>query len=313
MPNNNFLQSDAWEKFQQSVGFKTFRVDGAFLIKKPLGFGKSYFYCPRRGTSDGGRATRDFFNEVAKLAEEENCIFIRTEPLIALPVTRYPLRKVADVQPSQTLVLDLTLSEDELLTQMHPKTRYNIRLAEKKGVTVQEGKEDNFGKFWKLMQETTSRDKFRPHSREYYEKMINVVDEQNPTTPSPPPHQRRGNESKKFNVKLYVAEYENKILAAGIFVFYNDTVTYLHGASTHEHKEIMAPYALHWEIIKLAKNSGYRYYNLYGISEKKWPGVTRFKRGFGGEEVKYPGCYDVIFNKSWYGIYKFARYLRKLI
>jgi lipid II:glycine glycyltransferase (peptidoglycan interpeptide bridge formation enzyme) len=306
----SFLQSKEWEKFQQSVGYKTFRVDDVLLIKKPLGFGRSYFYAPRTGMGDRGRGTEDFFSKVKELAKKENCIFIRTEPLAPLLVTRYPLHKVTDIQPSQTIILDLTQSEDELLAQMHPKTRYNIRLAEKHGVKVREeymnepaSSADKFEKFWNLMQETVGRDGFRSHDKEYYRKMLA---RNNNGIASP---EARND----MNIRLYVAEYEGKTLASGIFVFFNETVTYLHGASTHERKEVMAPQLLHWEIIKLAKNAGYRYYDLYGISETKWPGVTRFKRGFGGKEINYPGCFDVVFSKGWYKFYNLARRIRKLI
>ncbi|MFA6551341.1 MAG: peptidoglycan bridge formation glycyltransferase FemA/FemB family protein [Patescibacteria group bacterium] len=333
MENNSFLQSKYWEKFQQSVGYKTFRVDNILLIKKPLLLGRNYFYCPRPEIRNQKSEIRNFLDQVKILAEKENIVFLRIEPVDKLPVTRYPLHKVTDIQPSQTIILDLTKSEDELLAQMHPKTRYNIRLAEKHGVKVREAhmsesapSADEFEKFWKLMEETVGRDGFRSHNKEYYRKMLQVnnflefpsleegtgvVGNKREQVYSNSSSLKEGNSDAKFF--LGVAEYQEKILAAGIFVFYNETVTYLHGASTHEHKEIMAPYALHWEMIKLAKNAGYRYYDLYGVSETKWPGVTRFKKGFGGETVDYPGCYDIVFSKGWYKIYKFTRRLRKLI
>src|SRR3989338_5831355 len=114
----SFLQSKEWEKFQQSVGYQTFRVDGALLIKKPLWFGKSYFYAPRAGTSNGERVTGNFIDDIIQLAKKENCIFLRIEPSVALPAIHYPLRKVADVQPSQTIILNLEKSEEELLAQI---------------------------------------------------------------------------------------------------------------------------------------------------------------------------------------------------
>ena len=259
-----------------------------------------------------------FIKKIKDIARQEKSIFLRIEPAQAfLPdcaVRRggkagkptYQVKKVNDVQPSKTIILDLKKSEEELLSAMHPKTRYNIRLAEKKGVTVREAGAAEFEIFWNLMQETTGRDGFRAHGKEYYRKMLEV-------SPHPaPPLIRGGNEREGYKVKLYFAEYKDEILAAGIFVFYGDTVTYLHGASTHEHKEIMAPYALHWQMIKLAKKLGYAKYDFYGIDEQKWPGVTRFKRGFGSSEVDYPGCYDVIFDKRWYVVYKLSRGLRRI-
>ncbi|PIR92306.1 hypothetical protein COU01_02485 [Candidatus Falkowbacteria bacterium CG10_big_fil_rev_8_21_14_0_10_44_15] len=321
--HTSFLQSQGWEEFQKSVGYQTFRVDSALLIKKSLFFGKSYFYAPRAGTSNGERVTGNFIDDIIQLAKKENCIFLRIEPQNQLSIKNYELRKVADVQPSQTIILDLTKSEEELLAGMHPKTRYNIRLAEKKAVTVRtvetrHGASEDFEKFWELMEETVGRDKFRSHGKEYYKTMLGSLDISIPTAPASSPPRRpagskEGNDGNKLSVRLYFAEYENKILAAGIFAFYGDVVTYLHGASTHKHKEIMAPYALHWKMIKLAKQLGYKHYDFYGINEKKWPGVTRFKRGFGGKEVNYPGCFDIIFDKEWYGAYKVLRRIKSII
>lgn len=335
----SFLQSKSWEKFQQSVGFKTFRVDGALLIKKPLKFGKSYLYAPRI-THNAQRITQ-FFDAVQELAKREKCIFLRIEPQKQLEIKNYELRKVNDIQPSQTIVLDLSQSEEQLLKDMHSKTRYNIRLAEKKGVEIKES--NDIGEFWSLMEETTGRDGFRAHSKKHYAEMLRLnchskerSDEESNLDPSAPLRSVQDDRKKsKMSVRLYFAEYENKILAAGIFVFYphtlsndlkfedeynnkgvgvnGDTVTYLHGASTQEHKEVMAPYALHWQMIKIAKQLGYKYYDFYGINEKKWPGVTRFKRGFGGKEVNYPGCYDVVFNNIWYRFYNLVRGLKKLV
>ncbi len=324
--HNSFLQSELWEKFQRSVGYKTWRIDDVLLIKKPLFFGCSYFYAPRK-TQNAKRKTQ-FFDSVKELAKKEKCIFLRIEPIEELKIENCKLKitRSADVQPSQTIILDLSLSEDELLAQMHPKTRYNIRLAEKKSVTIRKAAADELEKFWQLMKETTDRDEFRAHSKEYYKEMLQI-DCHSERSGLAESERERSEESiidpsllsvaqddkNKFGVKLYFAEYENKILAAGIFVFYGDIVTYLHGASTHQHKELMAPHALHWHMIKFAKQLEYAQYDFYGINEAKWPGVTRFKRGFGGQEVNYPGCYDVIFSAGWYGIYKFMHYLRGLI
>jgi lipid II:glycine glycyltransferase (peptidoglycan interpeptide bridge formation enzyme) len=287
----SFIQSPEWGTFQQSVGLKTFRVNGVLLIAKPLPFGKSYLYCPHLDFRFQNSDFRIFLNKVKELAKEGQVVFLRLEPTEELKIENCKLKIVrsSDVQPSKTLILDLKKSEEGLLAAMHPKTRYNIRLAEKRGVKVYEAGEDKFEKFWNLMQETTGRDKFHSHDKTYYQKMLAGE-----------------------MVKLYFAEYKNEVLAAGLFVFYGDTVTYLHGASTQEHKEVMAPYALHWQMIQLAKQLGYAKYDFYGIDEQKWPGVTRFKKGFGGNEVNYPGCYDVVFDKKWYIAYKLIRRVRQI-
>jgi lipid II:glycine glycyltransferase (peptidoglycan interpeptide bridge formation enzyme) len=85
----------------------------------------------------------------------------------------------------------------------------------------------------------------------------------------------------------------------------------MHGASASKYRNVMAPYLLQWHAIKLAKNLGYKYYDFYGVDEDKWPGVTRFKKGFGGREVNYPGTFDLIFNRRWYSVYRMVRKARR--
>ncbi|MFA5318495.1 MAG: peptidoglycan bridge formation glycyltransferase FemA/FemB family protein [Patescibacteria group bacterium] len=290
---NSFLQSKGWEEFQKSVGQQTFRVDDVLLIKKSLPAGKSYLYAPVCSLRPS--VFSNFLNKIKELAKKERSIFLRVEPQERLEIGNWKLEIVRsnDVQPSRTVILDLNNNEEELLANMHQKTRYNIRLAEKKGVKIKESQ--NIEDFWKLMKETTKRDGFRGYGEEYYREMLQI-------DPSAPLRFAQ-DDKQEMNVKLYAAEYENKILAAGIFVFYGDTATYLHGASTHDNKNVMAPYLLHWEMIKLAKKEGYKYYDFYGIDEKKWPGVTRFKKGFGGKEINYPGAFDIIFSGGWYFVY----------
>lgn len=86
---------------------------------------------------------------------------------------------------------------------------------------------------------------------------------------------------------------------------------YLHGASGDEHRELMAPYALQWQAIKLAYDLGIQRYDLFGISSQKWPGVTRFKQGFGGDIVHYPGTFDWPLSRGRYNIYNILRQWRR--
>ena len=104
-----------------------------------------------------------------------------------------------------------------------------------------------------------------------------------------------------------MAEYERQIIAANLVNFYGDTATYLHGSSSSKNRQVMAPHLLQWEQIKEAKNRGMKYYDFWGFDEDKWPGVSRFKKGFGGEIVEYAGAYDLIWNKLWYQLYNLAK------
>ncbi len=312
-----FLQSWEWGEFQEKAGFKIFRLGAeengklvavATLIKKPLFFGKSYFYCPRGPVMNYELRITNyelFFEAIKDLAIKENCVFLRFEPDVELQSKiknqKSKIFRTLDVQPSKTIILDLLQSEDELLKNMHPKTRYNIRLAEKKGVEIREAEPKEFNDFWCLLDDTCKRDGFRVHEGEYYDKMLSLE------------CKRKENEKTSLNIKLFFAVYNSRVIAANIVGFFGDTATYIHGASGNESRNVMAPYLLQWETIKLAKRLGYRHYDFYGIDEKKWPGVTRFKRGFGGREAGYPGTFDMVFDKKWYNAYKVMRRVRRVI
>jgi len=331
-PHAEFLQSWEWGEFQEKVEGKIVRfavedvekiIAVLALIKKSLPMKMNYFYSPRgpilndelkiRNVTQGvispwpKKLYEFLFVEIKKIAAKAKVIFLRIEPRkIDIRNTKYQIRNTIDIQPSKTIMLDLSKSEEVLLATMHQKTRYNIRLAEKKGVTINNSplergaepgeagcvKVDGFEDFWRLMEKTSGRDGFTSHQKDYYEKLLQTAPE-------------------KF--KLFTAVYQDKIIAAGIFSFFGDTTTYLFGASDNEQRGVMAPYLLQWEIIKKAKAAGCKYYDFFGVDEKKWPGVTRFKHGFSGEEIKYPGTFDVIFNKPSYQIYKILRTTRRLI
>jgi lipid II:glycine glycyltransferase (peptidoglycan interpeptide bridge formation enzyme) len=294
--NSQFLQSWQWAEFQKILGRKIFRLGlfenekilaVALLIKMPLPFLKSYLYCPRGPIfkENNEKVTKIFLEKIKEIGKKEKSIFLRFEPLNQLP--NYQLQKVKDVQPSKTILLDLTKSEDEILEEMHPKTRYNIRLAEKRGVRVKISQSDEeIEIFLKILEKTAKRDKFKPHPPFYYRKLLKF--------------------DKNF-IKLFLAEYQEKIIAGNLMVFFNDTVTYLHGASDNQFRNVMAPYLLHWIAIKEAKRLCFKYYDFWGVDEKKWPGVTRFKKGFvsskTGIEISYPGTFDLAFNKLWYRLY----------
>lgn len=302
--HSQFLQSWDWGDFQKKVSGLVWRIGvendqgevvaTAKIIKKSLPIGKSYFYCGRGPIFKNGNwdneIGRIIFTEIKRLAAEEGAMFLRFDPTFPITLIDFLTVKTLDIQSSKTLILDLDKSEVDLLNAMHPKTRYNIKLAEKKGVKIVEATIGRFDEFWSLMAETGDRDEFSTHGRSYYETML--------TLPS------------DF-LKLFFAEYKEKTLVGNIVVFFGDTVSYIHGGSSNENRELMAPHLLQWHTIKLAKQLGYRYYDFCGISEERWPGVTRFKAGFGGREINYPGTFDAIYDEGWYSIYKMVRQVRR--
>jgi len=293
-----FLQSDDWALFQEAVGVRVTSVANTRLFFVSLPFSLRYGYAPRAELSD---ATID---ALIATAQKEHAIFLRVEPVVPLAVHQR-FRKVRDHQPSVTRVVDLSISEEALLAQMKQKTRYNIRLAAKHEVVVSEATgELRVRRFLKLLAKTHERQAFSAHAPAYYETLLDVL---KPTGETPDP--------KRCQARLMVARYNGKVRAANIVLTYGDTVTYLHGASSEKDRAVMAPYLLQWQSMRWAKKEGFRWYDFWGIapdSAKNHPlaGVTRFKEGFGGETLCYPGTFELPLRPFIYALIRLHRRFR---
>ncbi|MDO8599272.1 MAG: peptidoglycan bridge formation glycyltransferase FemA/FemB family protein, partial [bacterium] len=202
------------------------------------------------------------------------------------------------LEPEWTWRTSLDGTDDALLARMHEKHRYNVRLAERRGVgvrrqpapTMASGASATFGDdAWRLLQETARRQGISTHPRRYYETMLRELPQ---TT-------------------LYIAEREDEALAAAIVAYHGDTATYLHGGSSHAHRQHMAPHLLHWSAMRAARDAGMRWYDWGGVQPQipdsrfqipnsTWSGITRFKQGFGGEAVRHPPTRDLVFRPGWY-------------
>lgn len=294
-----FTQSAAWSRFQKMYhsnvmilaereinSIQPRRVLLALRHSLPLGY--SYWYLPRAPFVTAESELKSLVSEIGKVvkAHDRKALFVRYEPTGLQSLTGY--HRTIDVQPSQTLTLNLNTSETELLAAMHHKTRYNIRLAEKKDLVFKVGKEAS-ETFLNLLLETKDRDGFRLHERDYYQGMI-----------------------ESGAVELVSVWHNNVMLAGSLLASHGDTITYVHGASSSQQRERMAPYFLHWHSVLRAKAAGYHWYDWQGIDEQKWPGVTRFKLGFGGERLQYPGAFDQPLAPLAYTGYTVFRYLRRL-
>lgn len=224
----------------------------------------------------------------------------------------------------QTLLIDLAQSEEELLAAMHEKTRYNIRLALRRGVEIRDSRleiRDDFEKFWKLLEETAKRDKFRTHERGYYEKILEILgDSRLEIRDSEQISNIQSPISNRMHMRLHIAYSDSTPLAAAMVGYFGDTATYLHGASSYAHRALMGPYALHWQIMQEVKKEGYKFYDFWGIHSpspsmgegggegvRDWSGMTRFKMGFGGKVVNYPGTFDLPLSQFWYMVYRLGR------
>lgn len=291
------LQSWDWGRFQESVGHKVERVLdkdwAAQLIQTDLMMNKTYWYAPRGPVGNTDRAVthlRQWAND------QKSVMFLRLEPNQPASASQNLMQSSKTIQPQLNWVLGLEGSEQELLVGMKPKHRYNINLAAKKGVTVREATKQDFLEVWRLLLETAGRGKFKLHPQNYYLQMWETLGPD------------------KF--KILLAEYEGQPLACVLVSFFGHTATYLHGGSSDKLKNVMAPYLLHWETIVLAKHAGYYNYDFGGITtdpNHSWSGISRFKMGFGGFEVRYPGTYDLVLSPLWYNVYKSGRKLRSLL
>jgi len=190
---------------------------------------------------------------------------------------------------------------------MHEKWRYNIHLAERKGVKIKMASCDDaifekyFEEFYRLVDQGTSERKgINHHPKEYYKKQLKI-----------------NNQQLKFI--LFVAECEDKVIAANIVVLFGRKAIYLHGATDNGLRNVMAPHLLQWEQIKYAKAQGFSEYDFWGIVNEytkdrrgaSWEGFTRFKKGFGGQEINYVGYWDFPLKTKWYFLYRLIQKFRR--
>jgi len=311
----SFLQSWGWGEFQTSLLKKIWRfclgeenkvLEEDQLIKEtfPLNL-KNFLYIPYGPCFKEElfvKARRKILNlvfkEAKKIAQKENAVFLKIEPTLPWPKDLGGEKSFKRIQPKKTLILDLKKSGEEIFKNFHPKTRYNIRLAQRKGVKIftatyntqhtthnmQQAASKYIDIFYKLVQRTATRDKFAPYQKGYYKKILENL-------PS----------------ELFLAEYKQKIIAANLLIFFGKKTTYLHGGADYKYRKIMAPHLLQWTQIQESQKRGYERYDFWGIDEKRWPGLTRFKKSFQGEELEYQNGKDFVFQSFWYKIYKLIK------
>jgi len=306
-------QTYEWGEFQKAAGFKVWRLginDGeklvaaATILKYDMPYGKWYLYSPRliisKSKNKNQKEIENLKSKIDYIARQEGCLFWRFDPLVEEKT--WPdmgeVKAPKEIQPRDTIMVDLTVPEDDILGQMKSKWRYNIRLAGRKGVKVRMSTEPkDLEAFYEIAKTTSARDKFHIHEKKYYRAMLD-------------------NLSPAGYLKLFVAEYKGKILAVNIVSFFKETATYMHGASSNEHRNVMAPHLLQWEAMKEAKANGFKKYDLYGVApagkpNHPWAGITRFKEGFGGKRIRYVGAYDIVYKKFWYQLMKTAMILKR--
>ncbi len=210
---------------------------------------------------------------------------------------RAPVR----VQPPDTTVVDLTPDEAEIIAAMKGKTRYNVRLAAKKGVTVTRFRAgaalDELPRWYELYRETARRDQISIHPLRYYQDVVETAVSMGAAEEPAPA------------VTLYAATHEEDLLSGIIVASYQGMSTYLYGAGANVKRNLMASYLIQWEAMRDAKAAGDTAYDMFGIPPSDDPahpmhGLYRFKTGFGGAIINRPGCWDLVPSPVVGGIFR---------
>lgn len=329
---NHPLQSFEWGEFRKKTGIKVLKINGIQMtVHKIPHTPWTIGYVPK-----GPFPNQDIIESLKKIGKEERCIFIQLEPNIEVEngkmkdekyfsslISHLSLLKPAahPLFTKYTFVLDLTKSEEELLKAMHPKTRYNIKVALKHGVKiVQENSDEAFEAYLKLTEETTKRQGFYAHTEKYHRLMWETLGVE---------RGKMRNEKlnkNKLTAHLFLARYNpnshlssinsHLVLAAWILFVYKDTLYYPYGASSSLHRETMASNLMMWEAIRFGKKLGLKKFDMWGALNNNpdkndpWYGFHRFKEGYGPKHVEFIGSFDLVINPILYEIYKIMDKIR---
>ena len=289
------VKSHTWNPLHCAVvdDQDNFVITALVLARRIPLSGRCIFYSPRGPVcQDFATAPLDFFfGELKKLARRQRAILLRLDPEIeegsktidrleGLNLRHNP----ENIQPRATIMVDMRPDEDALLNSFHHKTRYNIRLSARKGVTAKQlNSREGIGYFYKLFRETSERNKFMILKESYFVHLWETLD------------------SAKSCV-IFAAFLGDEPLAVIFQTIFGDRMTYLYGASSDKHRNLMPSHLVHWEAIKWAKSTGLKEYDMWGIPsnpDKGHPlwGVYRFKKGFCERETKWAGTYEMIYQR----------------
>ena len=315
------MQSWEWGEFRKKTGVKIARLgvfaNGKLVNAFQLTIHKipytlwSIGYLPK-----GPLPTKEMLDELVKIGHENNCIFIQLEPnvevtqnqILKLKANSYKL--LPSGRPLFTkynFVIDLTKDKEELLAAMHPKTRYNIRVAERHNVQVEERQDERAFKIYlKLFFATTKRQHYFGHTPEYHGLMWKTLRPDNRAS------------GQALTARLLIAYYRKIPLVAWMILHFDDTIYYPYGGSSDKYKNVMASNLLMWKAIRIGKRLGAKRFDLWGAlgpnpnPNDPWYGFHRFKQGYGGKLVEYLGSYDLVLNPLLYWIFHLIDKLRWL-
>lgn len=311
------LQSWGWGEFRKQTGVAVERlgfyeegklVNGLQVSFHPLPvIGKTAGYVPKGFSPD-----EDQLAALRKLGEQHNALFIKLEPNVSRPaaagtaeheavrkfLTDHNCRPGRPLFTRYTFELDLIPDEEMLFANLSSKTRYNVRLAQKKGVTIFENTtQEGLDIYLNILKETTARQGFYAHGPEYFQKMWDVLGDTG-------------------MIRILNAVYENKVLVSWIVFLFNGVIYYPYGASIRENRDVMASNLMMWEVIRLGKKEGCTKLDMWGSlgpqpnTKDPWYGFHRFKEGYGGTLTEFVGTYDLVLDPMMYQLFQAADSVR---
>ncbi len=272
-------QSPLWQSYLEKIGWRGTALGQQRAYIRKIFFG-SIIKIPRVNPPI-------LFAEIDHLAKKEKVFFVKLEPnvtgedkgLIEKLGANGFVEENWSLQSTKTITIDLTSAEEDLLAKMEKDTRYSIRKSEREGVKVE--KANDFEAFLKLHQETARRQKFWVSSGDSKALWKALPDE---------------------NKALLLANKDGKVLAGAFLIFFEEVAYYYEAGSSSYRRDLLAPYLVVWEAMKVAKKKGCKKFDFEGIEDsripatKDWGGFTHFKKGFGGKEVTYLGSFIKIYN-----------------
>ncbi|TSC57852.1 MAG: FemAB family protein [Candidatus Peregrinibacteria bacterium Greene0416_19] len=280
-------QSLEWKAFQEALGreVRIYAVEeggkivsSAIVVIDRTSFGLSAWDIPHGPLWHDGETARAFLASIVDRARGERAMTVRcspSEPLLSPSLQWHPAGRLVYAQV--TRMIDLALSEEDILAQMREKGRYNIRVAERNGIVVEQSRDTAV--FHRLLRQTGARDAFRIHPEHHYRLFV---------------------EKLPGSFLLIARDNEKKPIAGLLGVIWKETGIYYYGAFSYEQRALMAPYLLQWEAMKLCKSRGCASYDLLGIApsdaspDHPWTGISDFKRKFGGSIITCPPEQQII-------------------
>jgi len=296
---SHIVQSQEWGEVKTLLGTKSVMMKGGvrFTLHKIPILNKNFGFCPKVNPE------KIDWQEAGKIGKDNNCVCIRFDVPNSIKgkytstFSKHCQKSPKSTFAKKTVFLDITKSEEDILKNMHPKTRYNIKLAAKKGVVVKEGDEKDLDIFLRLQRETADRQKFYIHKDSYYKTIYSQL-------------------LKAHLVHSLIACKDNTPLTAWLLFVYEKVIYYVYGGSSNEHKDLMPSNLIAWETIKLGKRLGCNYFDMWGIADNPdnekdpWYGFTKFKLGFGGEIIEFEDSWDLVINPVFYRLFNFLDIVR---